>query len=58
MQRQFTQNVGSRFRKGDIRSYPEPVWKQIAASASVSLDKCTRLVEQQRPRRQGAGGVQ
>ena len=41
----FTQNVG-RFKKGDIRDYPVPVWKQIEHNAGMGLDEFTKSHDQ------------
>ncbi len=38
MQRIFTRDVGTKFKRGDIRSFPRGTWKGIADSAGARLD--------------------
>jgi len=42
MERTFTQDVGTRFKKGDVRDYSDAVWAQIAKNVKKPLDKFTR----------------
>lgn len=42
MKRQFTMNVGKRFRTGDIRDYPATTWSDIANTVGAGLDEFTR----------------
>ena len=42
MQRVFTKDVG-RFRKGDVRDYPKPLWQDIARSQKMKLEDFSKL---------------
>ena len=44
MQRVFTRAVG-RFKAGEIKDYPSAVWREIARSARLTLDKFTSPVD-------------
>lgn len=44
MLREFTQDVGERFAKGEQRDYPRGTWDGISDSAGLSLDKFSRPV--------------
>ena len=42
MERVFTRDLGSKFKRGDIRDYPHGVWRQIAVNARMPMDKFSR----------------
>lgn len=44
MLRMFKQDVGSLFKKGDIRDYSQGTWEEIAKSSKKPLDKITESV--------------
>ena len=42
MERVFTRDLGSKFKRGDIRDYPPGTWRQIAVNARMPMDKFSR----------------
>lgn len=44
MTRLFTKNMG-RWKKGDIREYPIPTWRQIERGATHPLDSFSKEIE-------------
>lgn len=42
MVRMFTTDIGTRFKVGDVRDFPQTTWKQIAASAGQELEEFSR----------------
>ena len=48
MTRTFTQDVGTRWHRGDTADYPAGTWKQIAANVGKPLEKFTTLTKESR----------
>lgn len=42
MIRMFTADVGSRFKVGDVRDFPQTTWKQIVVSAGQELEEFSK----------------
>ena len=45
MERVFTKDIG-RFKEGDSRNYPMPVWESIAKSAKQALTDITLTMDE------------
>lgn len=42
MVRMFTVDVGTRFKVGDVRDFPQTTWKQIVVSAGQKLEEFSK----------------